>query len=314
MRAPWSIWVKYSFGLLAAATAIVFASPTGAADAAATEQVTPDRWTRSVCREVSTWLKTRGEVDARFLETLGGLSDGSLSAKAAKTRLSRVTTQGVEATDRFIKEVKEARTPSVEGGKQVARSYLTTLADYSDAYKQARKDLARAKTKNTEQFTTTAQQINGTLAAELASIGLDPVEELRPVPELAAGISASCGDVASYLMTKIDPGCQDVLTTARHAADVDSQEDTVPVESPQFDQLLEDEERTLGQLETELGACNVAAVPAPCRRPFEDSQQLPRLWNEFIASPLDSPQEEALEAELNRQYDAFRSDIQSMCR
>jgi hypothetical protein len=307
--------LAYPVALLAAtATSILTTSAAGtAAGSSATQPVTPDRWTRTVCREVATWLKARSDVDTRSSEALGALSSGSLSAKAAKTRLSRAGAEGVEATDEFIREVKEAGTPNVQGGKQVARSYLATLADYGDAYNQERKDLRRAKTTNTEEFVATAQEINGTLVADLAAVGVDPVEELRVVPELAAGISASCGDVASYLMGKIDAPCQAVLTTARHLADVDAQQDTAP-DTPEGDALFDEEERAFRQLQGEFAGCNIPAVPAPCRKPFEDSQHLADLWNQFFAAPIDSPQEETLETELNRQYDVLRSELQVMCQ
>lgn len=315
MRSARRAGLAYPVAVLAAVATFVLttSAAAAAADSSTSQLATPDRWTRKVCREVSTWLKARGEVDARSLETLGALSGGSLSAKAAKTRLSRASAEGVEASDEFTKEVKSAGTPNVDGGKQVARSYLATLTDYGDAYKQARKDLARAKTPNREQFAATAQQINSTLTADVAAIGADPVEELRPTPELAAGISASCGDVASYLMNKVDAPCQAVLTTTRHLADVDTQQDTAP-DTPEGTAPFDEEERAFGQLQGEFPGCNIPAVPAPCRKPFEDSQHLADLWNQFFAAPLDSPQEESLEVELNRQYDALRSDLQGMCR
>jgi hypothetical protein len=316
MRSAHTTRLAYPVAVLVAIASFLLASPAVATTAqeSATQPVTPDRWTRSVCREVSTWLKARGDVDARSVATLGELSGGSLRAKAAKARLSRASNEGAEASDEFIKEVKAAGTPNVDGGKQIARTYLRTLADYSDAYKQARKDLARAKTTNVEQFTTTAQEINGTLAADLAAVGVDPVEELRVVPELATGISASCGDVASYLMGTIAAPCQAVLTTTRRLADIDSQQDAAPIDSPQLDALLEEEDRTFIQLRDESAACNVPAVPTPCRKPFEDSQQLANLWNQFISAPFDSPQEDAALTELDRQYDVLRSDLQVMCQ
>jgi hypothetical protein len=314
MRSARRAGLAYTAAVLAAIATFVLttAAAATAADSSATQQVTPDRWTRKVCREVSTWLKARADVDARSLETLSVLSDGSMNAKAAKTRLSRANAAGVEASDEFTQQVKAAGTPNVDGGKQIARSYLATLTDYADAYKQARKELARAQTSNREQFAATAQQINSTLTTDVAAIGVDPVEELRPTPELAAGISASCGDVASYLMSKIDAPCQAVLTTTRHLADVDTQQDTAP-DTPEGAAPFEEEERAFRQLQGEFAGCNIPAVPASCRKPFEDSQHLADLWNQFFAAPVDSPQEESLEAELNRQYDVLRTDLQVMC-
>jgi hypothetical protein len=292
----------------------VFLVAASAPAATPTRPVTPDRWTRSVCQDISTWLKASGDAETGTVAALGGLESGELKTKAAKARLARTISQGAEATDRLVKDVKSAGTPQVNNGKQVVSGYVQTLSDYGKAYAKGRTAVSRAKTRDKQQFATTAQQVNSTLVGDLNAVGVDPVEELRAVPELAAGITASCGDVAAYLTAKIDAPCQAALTTARHAADVDNQEDTVPEDSPQLEALVDDEERTLGQLKNELGACNVPAVVAPCRKPFETAQQLKPLWDQIQNAPLDSPQEQAAEDELNRQYDILRSDLPAMCR
>jgi hypothetical protein len=298
--------------VLAAATVFVAAAPAHASTSP-TRPVTPDRWTRSVCQDISTWLKARGEAETRMVEALGGAGSAALSPKAAKARLTRAISQGADATDRFIKDVKAAGTPQVNNGKPVVSGYLQTLGDYGKAYKEARAALARAKTRDKQQFATTAQQVNSTLAGDLAAVGVDPVEELRAVPELAAGISASCGDVAAYLTAKIEAPCQAALNTARHLSDVDAQLEATSEEAPQGGALFDEEDRTMGQLRNDLGGCNVPGIPAPCRKPFETAQGLPDLWNQFIDSAVDSPQEQALIDELTRQFGVLRSDMQAMC-
>jgi hypothetical protein len=310
MWVPRRLW-RYSAAVIVAATTVYMAAP--AAGALSARPVSPDRWTRSVCQDISTWLKARGEAETGAVEALGGLDSGALKPKVAKARLDRAIRLGAQATDGLVKDVKSAGTPQVNNGKQVASAYVQTLADYGKAYKKARTTLSRAKTRDKEQFVPIAQQVNDTLVGDLNAVGLDPVEELRAVPELAAGVTAACGDVAAYLTAKIDPPCQTALNTARHAADVDSQEDPLSADSPQLEALLDEEERTLGQLQNELGACNVPGVPAPCRKPFETAQQLKSLWDQIFAAPFDSPQAEAAENELNRQYDTFRSDVSTMC-
>jgi len=262
---------------------------------------------------MSTWLKARGEAETGAVQALGGVESGELKPKAAKTRLARAITQGAEATDRFIKDIKSAGTPQVNNGKQVASAYVQTLGDYGKAYKKASAALARAKSRDKQQFAATAQQVNSTLAADLAAVGIDPVEELRGVPELASGISASCGDVATYLTAKIDPACQTALTTARHLSDVDNQLEATPENAPGGQAIFDEEDRSMTQLRNDLAACNVPAVPTPCRKPFETSGRLPDLWRQFLDSPLDSPQEQALDDELVRQFNALRADLQAMC-
>jgi hypothetical protein len=191
---------------------------------------------------------------------------------------------------------------------------VRTLREYGDAHKQARAAFAKASTREKLQFATEAQEISGELAADLAAVGIDPVEELRAVPEIAAAISASCAAVAAYLGARIEPPCQSVLSTARHLAEVDSQERPLPEDSPQYEALVDEEFRSFGQLQSEFGSCNVAGVPAPCRKPFETSRHLSEVWDQYQASALDSPQEQALLDELVRTYDGLRNDLQAICQ
>jgi hypothetical protein len=275
---------------------------------------TPDRWTRLVCRDVSTWLKARGEAEMGTAQVLGALSAGDVSAKSAKAGLTRASDRAVKATDELVDDVKAAGAPNVNGGKQVARAYVRTLSQYGDAYEQARTALTRSGSADGQQFAAEALEINGALAGDLAAVGIDPVEELRAVPEIAAAITASCGDVASYLGAKVEQPCQSVLSTARHLGDVDSQEGPLPEDSPQLQALVDEEFQAFGQLQNGLGRCNVAGVPAPCRKPFDTARHLSEVWNQFQASVVDSPQEQALYDELTRTYDALRSDLGAMCR
>lgn len=275
---------------------------------------TPDRWTRLVCRDVSTWLKARGEAEAGTVQALGALSAGDVNPKTAKARLVRGSNRAVQATDEVVDDVRAAGTPNVNGGKQVVRAYVRTLSQYGDAYEQARAAFNKARSADGQQFAAKAQEINGALAADLAAVGVDPVEELRAVPEITAAITASCGDVATYLGTKVEAPCQSVLNTARHLADVDGQERPLPDDSPQYEALVDEEFRAFGQLQNEFGSCNVTGVPAPCRKPFDTSRHLSEVWDQYQASALDSPQEQALLDELTRTYDALRNDLAAMCR
>jgi hypothetical protein len=310
MRVPRRL-CRYSAAVIVAATTVYVAAP--AATASPARPVTPDRWTRSVCENVSMWLKARGEAETAALEALGGLDSGALKPKAAKARLARAITRGGEATDRLVKDVKAAGTPQVTNGTQVASGYAQTLGDYGKAYAKGRTALARAKTRDKQQLATTAQQVNSTLAGDLNAVGVDPVEELRAVPELATGITAACGDVAAYLMAKVDPPCQTALSTARHAADVDSQVIATPEDAPGGQALFDEEDRSITQLRNDLAACNVPAIPTACRKPFQTAQGIPDLWNQFVESASGSAQEQALDDELVRQFNGLRTDLTAMC-
>jgi hypothetical protein len=304
---------RYSAAVIVAATT-VFLVAASAPAATPTRPVTPDRWTRSVCQDISTWLKARGDAETGTVAALGGLESGEFKPKAAKARLARAISQGAEATDRLVKDVKSAGTPQVNNGKQVASGYVQTLGDYGKPYVKARAALSRAKTRDKQQFATTAQQVNSTLAGELNAVGVDPVEELRAVPELAAGITASCGDVAAYLTAKIDPACQTVLTTGRHLADVNDQFEASPEGSAEENAALDEFERTITQLRDQLaGACNAAAVVAPCHKPFETAQHVVDLWNQYPTTDVNSPQADAIDNELTRQFQVLRTDLGAMC-
>jgi hypothetical protein len=298
--------------VVSAAMALVVAAPAAAAHSATfpARPVTADRWTRSVCRDVSTWLQARGEIETRISETLGALS-GDLRAVVAKVRLTRATARGIEASNRLFNDAKAAGTPNVNGGEQLTSAYLKTLRGYSDAYSQARSELARTKTTDKQQFAIAAQQINGTLVPKVAT---DPVEGLRATPELVAGINGYCSDVATYLAAKIDPSCGAVLDTTRQLVDVDNRVLALPADATERDSLSGDEERVFGQLRNQLAACNVAAVPRACQKLFDSARRLADVDSQFVASPMGSAQEQSLADEEARQFDIVRSDVAAVCR
>jgi hypothetical protein len=318
MRPLGRLRLRHWIGMVAATTTVVLGlTPTAGAVAleASAKPVPADRWTGSVCGAVSTWLKAKGDVEARVSETLGDLGAGDVRAKAAQTRLTRANARAVAATDRLIDEVRSAGTPSVNGGKQLASDYLKTLSEYRDAYKHAGAALADAKTGDTQQFLTAAQQVNGDLAGDLAEVGTDPIEELRAVPDLTPTITAVCGDVASYLVAKIDPACRTTLDTTQRLPDLTSQYLAAAPNSPQesslFDQM---DQLVFGQFRPQLAACNVNGLPGSCRRVFQTSLHLAEAWNLFVNSEEGSPLERAQKDDVTRTGDALRGDLQGVCR
>jgi hypothetical protein len=312
------ILFRHRVALLAlVAVMVLWGSPVQAATREVSEisLVPADRWVGSVCGAVSTWLKARNDVETRVSETLGDLMANDVRPKTAKTRLTRAIAHGVDATSQLTNSVKAAGTPSVTRGKQLASAYLNTLAEYGDAYKDSRAALERVKTSDAQQLAAAAQQANGTLAGDLAEIGTDPVEELRGSPELATAINAACGDVATYLVAKLDPPCRVVLDTAQRLPDLTTQYLAAAPGSPQDTSRFDDLSSVVfGQFRNQLGACNVAGLPEACRTVFETSQHLAEVWNQFGASEEGSPQEQAHKDELARQADALRTQLQTICR
>lgn len=300
------LWVA----VVTVATAFAAAPLAGADAAARMRPVTVERWARSVCRDVSTWLKARAEVETRVSEVLAALS-GDVRAPVARARLTRATGRGAEASDRLVSEVRAAGTPNLNDGEQLANTYLRTLRGYGDAYRQARSELARTKTTDKEQFAIAAQQINATLVPKVAT---DPVEGLRATPELVAGINGNCADVASYLAAKIDPSCRAVVDTTQQLVDVDNRLGAAPADSTESDSLAGDEVHLFEQLGNQLGACNAGALPGACRAVFDGAQRLSDLNRQFLAAPEGSPQEQSLSDNHTREFDAVRSEVAAVCR
>jgi hypothetical protein len=296
---------------------VLLGSPVEAATREASEiSLEPaDRWVGSVCGAVSSWLKARKDVETRMSGTLGDLTAGDVRAKTAKTRLTRAIEHGVDATSRFTKSVKAAGTPSVTGGKQLTSAYLKTLAEYGDAYKESRAALDRAQTRSAQQLAAAAQLANGNLAADLAEICTDPVEELRAAPELTTAINGACGDVATYLVAKLDPPCRALLDTAQGLPDLTTQFLAAAPGSPQETSRFDDmSSAVFGQLRNQLEACNVAGLPGACRTVFQTTQRLAEVWNQVGASEEGSPREQTEKDELARQADALRTQLQTVCR
>lgn len=175
--------------------------------------------------------------------------------------------------------------------------------------------LERIATSDAQQFAAAAQQANGTRAGDLAEIGSDPVEELRATSELALAISAARGDVAAYLVAKLDPSCRAALDTAQRLPDLTTQYLAAGPGSPQEPSRFDDLSSVVfGQFRNQLGACNLAGLPGVCRTVFQTSRRLAESWNQFGASEEGSPLERTQKDELARQADALRTQLQTICR
>jgi hypothetical protein len=162
---------------------------------------------RSVCRDVSSWFDATDKSESRITDAVESLKNSDGAPKATKTRLVDATASGAKASDELVASVRSAGAPKLADGKHVASGYLDVITGYRDAYEQSRKAYEHANTRDKEQFTVAVDKIEANRAKDLQAVGLDPLEELRSVPRLAAAIDTqtTCGDVESYLNTAI-PG------------------------------------------------------------------------------------------------------------
>jgi hypothetical protein len=180
-------------------------APAAAATADRPTPANPERWMRSVCRDVSSWFDATDKSEGRITDAVETLRNSDGIPKATKTRLVDATAKGAEASDELVAGVRSAGVPKLAEGKQVAGAYLKVFTGYRDAYEQSRKAYQHTRTRDKQQFLAAVETIEADRAADLQEVGFDPVEELRSVPELAAAIDsqAPCGDVESYLNTAI---------------------------------------------------------------------------------------------------------------
>jgi Septum formation len=201
-RAPGAIaMLAVTVGVLVSVTL----APAAAATADRPTPANPERWMRSVCRDVSSWFDATDKSEGRITETVERLKNSDGTPKATKTRLVDATASGAKASDELIAGVRSAGVPKLADGKQVAGAYLKVVTGYRDAYEQSRTAYQHTRTRDKQQFLAAVETIEADRAADLQEVGLDPVEELRGVPELAAAIDsqAPCGNVESYLRTAI---------------------------------------------------------------------------------------------------------------
>jgi hypothetical protein len=254
----------------------------------------PDRWGRTVCRDVSAWLDAKTQVGSRAQQVLDGLTASELSATTAKRRLGRAYADGATMTSELVKGVKSAGVPKLADGKTVASQYAATLTGYRDAYGAAAAALDRANPRDPARFVTTAQQVDTTLAADLQVVGMDPIEDLRAVPELTAALAGSCGAVDRYLVQTIDAGCNGALDQVQRVVDAENTFQATPTGSPEETAAGDGLYQAIDVLRTALGPCTVPGVAsAPCRTALETAQSLIGAEDRYRAAPVDSPEETA---------------------
>jgi len=269
------------------------AGPTAAGWAAGpSAAVSPDRWVRSVCRDVSSWLNQRAAMDTQVQGVLADLAAAKISAKVARQRLAKAYANGAAASTELAKSVKASGTPKVTDGRTVASQYLESLSGYADAYRTAATTFAKDKAKSAAEITAAAQQVNTTLAADVAVVGRDPIEDLRPVSELANSLSAACTAVETYLVKSIDAQCRGAVDTVQSVLDVETQFESAAEGSPEEEAANTAFFDAVHNLRSTLGGCNVPGVASgACRTVLQTAQGFVDASNRFEAASIDSPEE-----------------------
>ena len=254
--------------------------------------VTPERWTRTVCGGVSTWLDQRAATAAQVQAVLVDLAGGKVSTKVAKKRLDAAFAEGAAASATLLKSVKAAGTPKITDGKTVASQYVATLSGYANAYKTAATTFAQDATTNTEEISAAAQQVQAKIASDVAIVGVDPIEDLRPVTELATSLSAACTAVETYLAKSIDAPCRTAVDSIQTVLDAEARFEGTAQGSPEEDAANTAWLDASHALRSTIGGCNVpGSVSLGCRTVLQTALGYVDAVNRFEDSPADSPEE-----------------------
>jgi hypothetical protein len=260
--------------------------------ASSSKVVNADRWARSVCGGVSTWVDQRTAMDAQVQGILADLGAGKVQAVAAKKRLALAYSKAAAASDALVTSVKATGAPQIPSGRALAIQYAGTLSSYADAYRTARTTFANVKAKSGEEIIAAAQQVNTKLAADLAVVGADPIEELRPVTELAEALAASCANIETYLVKAIDAPCRAAIDAAQVVLDAQNRFQAAAAGSAEEDAADSAFDAASDNLRSALGACNVPGVVAVgCRTVLQTAQAFADAEGRFLASAVDSPEE-----------------------
>jgi hypothetical protein len=272
------------------ATLVVLAATVS--PAAAKTAVNPDRWTRSVCHDVSSWLDQRTAMGTQVQAVLGDLAAGKVSAKAAKKRLAQAYAKGAAASAALLKSVKAAGTPKVTNGKTVASQYVETLSGYANADKTAATTFAKDKATSGEEIAAAAQQVNTKLASDVAVVGTDPIEDLRPVTELATSLAAACTAVETYLVKSIDAPCRAAVDSVQTVLDAETRFQATAEGSPEEEAANTAFMDASHNLRSTLGGCNVPGVASGgCRTVLQTAQGFVDAENRFETTAVGSPEE-----------------------
>ena len=293
MRWGWSLIVVVAIAVMSSVSA--GAATTGA------RTVAPERWVRGICRHTSEWLDERDSAKTTVETVNAELAGGELTAKAATKRLLSAYSEATSASGRLVEQVTAQGVPKVDQGPRVAAQFQQRVSEYRDAYEHARTDLAHESTKDAAQYVLAAQAIDATVVADLAETGGDPLEDLRAVPELAAGIEASCSSVDEHLnATVATAGCTAGVATARdYVALLDRLQATAPG-SPEETALADQAFELANKWRGDLGGCNSAAVLGPCKPALDTAQQDVAAAARYVGTPADSPEEQAALDEWTR--------------
>ena len=276
------------------AVALALTGMTGAESWAASPSaaVTPERWTRSVCGGVSSWLEQRTAMATQVQAVLADIAAGKVSAKAQKKRLAQVYAKGAAASAALLKSVKAAGTPKVTNGKTVASQYVETLSGYASAYKTAATTFVKDKATSGEAIAAAAQQVNTKLESDVAVVGMDPIEDLRPVAELATSLAAACTAVETYLVKTIDAPCRAAVDSMQTVVDAENRFEATAQGSPEEEAANTAFLDASHSLRSTLGGCNIPGVASGgCRTVLQTAEGFVDAEIRFETTAVDSPEE-----------------------
>ncbi|HEX5588495.1 MAG TPA: hypothetical protein VFZ17_14385 [Acidimicrobiia bacterium] len=249
---------------------------------------------------MSNWLDQRAASGTQAEAVLADLAAGKVSAKAAKKQLAQAYTKGAATSAALLKSVKSAGTPAITDGKAMASQYVATLSGYANAYKTAATTFAQDKATSSAEIAAAAQQVNAKLASDLAVVGTDPIEDLRPVTELATSLTAACGAVETYLVKSIDAPCRGAVDSVQTVLDAEARFEAAALDSPEEAAANTEWFEASHNLRSTLGGCNVPGVASGgCRTVLQSALGYVDAANRFESSPIDSPEEDVANTDMS---------------
>jgi hypothetical protein len=169
------------------ATSLLGAVPAGAA-------TSPQKWAHSVCGALDSWVD---EVHAASEKVA---ASKPTSAANVRKKLTKLLARTQSETSALIADLKAAGQPDVKGGKQIAATIREGFRQVLSSIADAKKSLAKVKTKDSTAFMNAARSVQDALESSLEGVqaAFSAVRTADVAPLLAAfAADKRCEAVAS---------------------------------------------------------------------------------------------------------------------
>jgi hypothetical protein len=124
----------------------------------------PVQWADSVCGALRSWVDTVHNASAAAAKSKPG------SAANVRTKLTKLLALTQHETSSLLADLKRAGEPDVKGGKQIAATIREGFRQVLGAVADAKKTLAKAKTKDPTGFLNAARSVQDALESSLEGV------------------------------------------------------------------------------------------------------------------------------------------------